>query len=301
MFRTWQSLIGSRHVLTVPFTFMAFYGAMVVALRSANIVVFEHAIIWLAFLCLVRGRPLGFTILVAFAGAVKLLPLAFLVLLPIVYDKRGWQYLAASLSIVAALYAATWLVSPAAFDRWLQVLLAVEERGSLNPSSLSLLKSTARFVARTTELHVSNWSVAIAWCLFATIVVALALRNCRRRGETLTRDPVSQRDLVLFATLTCAIALPRFKDYSFVMLIPAACATAYRMRGWVAGTAILVVCALPLELMTRVPFEPAAHLMSYYPFLLASLLWVTFVGSGNSGTIRSGNSGTRSRKKRRRP
>ena len=183
----------------------AFNGALYTALASGNVVVFEALALFVGFDALLRDRPGRFAALVVAAGALKLVPLVWLGALLVWGGPRRWRSLGLALGAVIALAALTWALSPAYANA---AVAQFDERRWTNPTLLAALRD----LADRTNLAISPTAIYVV--LAAAILAITGARIARRRP--------SPRTLVPLLFVVAALVLPRFKNYSYVELLPAA-------------------------------------------------------------------------------
>jgi hypothetical protein len=221
----------------------------------------------------------------------KLLPMAFLLLLPMVAGRRGWPLLGKALAIGVA----TWSVNlcfEGSFRAYLDVVSLQDERGTFAPSSLAFARDVAEHFA------FPMWSGTLGYLLFAA-AVATALWfgiGCLRRREG------SGDRVVALGTACVAYALiaPRMKDYSYALLIvPALVAIEREWRARRFSVDLLLVF-VPGTAFTRMFGDISASWISaYWPLLCALVLarvyglalmtprWVPVRSARGAGAIES--------------
>ena len=83
-------------------------------------------------------------------------------------------------------------------------------------------------------------------------------------------------NVIMMACLTYALVMPRFKTYSFILLLPPAYYLLRRSTRLPAYGFLLAVLLLTVHppLPVALPFRPVlSHFWLYYPLVLAFLLW----------------------------
>jgi hypothetical protein len=197
-----RGVFDGRHGLLLLFGFNA---ALYTALASGNVALFEALALYVAFDALLRERPGQFAALVVAAAAVKVLPVVFLGFLLVWGGPRRWRALAAAAVAVAVLAAITAAVAPA----YLHAASAqLDERRWNNPTVLAMLRD----LADRTGLALPTTAI---YALLAAAVLAVT-------GWRITKTRPEARTLVPLIFVVAALVLPRFKNYSYVELLPAA-------------------------------------------------------------------------------
>jgi len=243
-------------------------------LRSGNIALFEQLFIWGALWAFLRRRLAVFCGLILLAALIKGQPLFFLFLLAFCDDKKKFAYLAGAVLAFVALNAVAMGTLPHLFAGHLQnAFQSLREGGIANPSTLNL----AREAARLTSAHLSAqalWTGAfIGYILITCAVLFFSLRAVPRIR---TLGPEERRRwLVYLACFVFALACPRFKSYSYILLLAPTYAVIRRMDFLKAAPWLVLLVVMP-TMDVRLPFyDIAAHLATdYYPLLVAAGAWI---------------------------
>jgi len=175
-------------------------------LRAGNISVFEQVLIWVGIVAFLRGRP---WICAALIGAAALFKLTSAALLVILLVDRRRRCVAAALTVacgLAAVHGLSAALRPDLFGAFLRSAAALDDRGQTNPASLALIRDGLERLVREPGSEHLDWIVYGGWVL----LIGLASLSGARRQE-------------LPGALECfayALAAPRFKDYSYILLIP---------------------------------------------------------------------------------
>lgn len=244
---------------------MAFRETLLRDLYSGNISLFEQLALWLAFVFLLQRRWLVFSTLVALAAAAKLTLALFLPLStglmadhPPLDSKRPlgskiqerdvtlWLGPSIALSLLLVVVLISQIATPWSVLDWWHAVSSLDERGRMNPCSLALWRDFAAILG----LGATPFATA-AWIVGSLLIALATARSIWRHRPT-----VALR--LLIATTAVALVLPRFKDYSYVMLIPAAWWVLNHLR-WRAGVGLLLLLLV--------------HVWDYQPLLAAFVLW----------------------------
>lgn len=273
-----QSLFKDEPPLTFAvFLSLGFAGAIYSDLFAGNVSLIEQAFLWGGIALLLRGRPMWFCALVVCASFFKLTPILFLFLLPLVGMKHAWRHLGVSLAAFAGLLGLGEVFWPVHSARFWEVAFSISERGSLgNPSLFA-------FVLDVTEMSgvrgagLQYVSIAI-YGLLAAAVCAVSFKA----WSAAESDPAGQANhehtmwtICLFAAVF-AITMPRFKSYSFIMLLPPALYAIRRaghdLKLWpvLALLSLLPLTPTPVPLPTRTPI---LVFWLYFQLFLAIMVW----------------------------
>lgn len=223
VWRAWFRREPLTFGLTLLLSLVGFRLALRVDLMTGNIAVFEALFVWLALVQWRASRPLAFIGLLSLAGAFKLSPLALLVVLR--------RHAALSAAALVAMLAVAWAFEPTAWSTFVVNAMALDERGPQNPTVLSLLRDTFGVGAVATA----------GWAVLAALIAGLT-------GVALRRQPGPELSAGL-VVLAWSLVLPRFKDYSYVIVLPAAAQAlvATGLRRWPLTLGLTVLLSVPLH------------------------------------------------------
>lgn len=207
----------------VLFIALGFNATLLRDITTGNISTFEQLGIWFAFSLLLRDRPYAAALLLACVAQFKLLPAAFLALIPMVRPQNGIKPFVVGCAVFLGLLTANQVFSPQLTHNYLSLFLEhyerMDERGVGNPSSLALFRDTIDLSAYEPGLSYNRMAGTNAYIAY---LVALALILARAMWQRRARIPKAEPRLLLyFGCALYALAMPRMKDYSYVlMLIP---------------------------------------------------------------------------------
>lgn len=202
---------------------LAFNAAACMDLVAGNKAIVEQLLLWSGLHCYLRSRWWAFCVLVVAASTFNLLPLAFLALLlaaPIPWPQR-LKLLAFGALLFACAVGLPFASHPALLPSYAHALTATREPASVNPCVLGLLDTLAQRAPRGGLL-----GMAASFCqvhalhlygLYALLILAVSFRPllaAARGGE--------RPALVMAAALTYALAAPRLKPYTYILLVPPA-------------------------------------------------------------------------------
>lgn len=266
------------------FALLAFNSTVYIGLKSGNIAALEQVLIWLALWQFIRERYLFFALLIAVAALFKLVPVALLGLLLLTGERRWWQWLLLGLSAFAVLLVTTsLLVGPpllGSFAGALQTVPTTADAGLYNPTLHNLLVETLTVLAVRTGVTAVNVAATGLYGL-ATLVLGVAgwrVAMLARRASL----PDAQTWLLAIGLLTFGLALPRLKDYSYILLlVPAYWAFVHSAQRsslpWLIALAVLptVSPSIVSDYPVTLPNLPTlTYLWGYTPALTALLAWV---------------------------
>jgi len=223
-------------ILLFIFCLFAFHEAVVRDLRAGNITIFEQLLIWTAMLFLVRKRAVLFCLLILIAAQFKLTALVLLPL-PVILD-RDRSSLAAFLAAGAAavlINLAVYYSSPGLFSDFISNAVYVAERHNTAPSVMVFINRAIKSLG----LEIDNLGRA----LYALYLIAL----CSGTYILVKRYDFkkNRHEFVMLSLLVYALILPRFKVYSYVLVIVPALYVVRRVvpGRLLKGLAVILICA----------------------------------------------------------
>lgn len=303
LIRLWMTQFAGRHhsLWLLLLCLLGFNGTLVAAARTGNVAIVVSLLLWYAFYFYVRGAAVAFVMLVLSASVFKLTPLFFLgLLIPPFTGVRPVRYraaLVAGLSCVVTCIAAA-VFMPNAWVRSFSGLLvsfgspSSADRGSINPSVGALIRDIVSRLPIDTTL--SGTLGVILYGLVVVVVGTMAWRAFDRLGKASIDPPEKRMWGVIVWCLVYALILPRFKNYSYVLLILPAYFVIVN-AGFVSGKAVVVVLAvLSTAPQSWVPLHRTAlaFFWDYFPYVFTVGLGVLVIGEINALTQKSDKSTT---------
>lgn len=258
------------------FALLAFNGALYLDLRAGNVSLFEQLGLWLGFFFLLKKRPALFGLCVVLAASFKVVPLAFLGLLLFLGGRKKLLHLGGSLLAFLGLQALSFALNPFLFKEFLRVFFTMlrEVRGITNPSTFVWIQdvlngaSGALFGRPASPLLVFG-----AFLLLAALVAALTWAAVARLRKMPGR--VAEKEMIFLFCLAYSLIMPRFKDYSYILLlVPAYFALKTHAAG-VGRVVLFGLAVLSTAGNTSLPgFEVVfRYLWNYFPLLTAAVFW----------------------------
>jgi glycosyl transferase family 87 len=248
------------------FCALAYAQTIKMDVRAGNISVFEQLPIWTAILAFLRRRPRAFAALVAAAALFKLTTAGLLLLLLLDRSRRSLAALAAGVAGLALVHGVSAALRPDLFAGFLRNAAALDDRGKTNPCTLALIRDG---IERLAGGHVPGHLDMILYGLAVLLIGLTTLSVARRQGRA------GSLECFLFAF---ALAAPRFKDYSYILLIPPSvyvvvnvlpgfvpqllaallvCTHLFAYQSWVAAVALFIALLAHPRPRARRPPGPA--------------------------------------------
>ena len=277
-------LIWNRHFLkldlawTTAFYFiLAYNGTIYSDLVSGNVSLFEHLGLWIGFAALLQGRYALFSLCVILVAQFKLTPIFFAVLLLLAPKRPQWQWFAACAAGFVAVFLLNLLFQPALLKDFFTVAAALDERGASNSRHTRVCSRRLDRIGGPSFSERTRADEAIfAVAALAIGVLSLAVVARHRRANA---EPNSKL-IVYFACLAYALAAPRMKPYSYILLLIPTLALIHllprRTLVPAASAALAALVVFPLG-NSLLPFRSLSQLLyEYMPLAAALAAWVGF-------------------------
>ena len=196
----------------------------------------------------------------------------FLLLLWLSKEKRKYIYFFGSSILYLSILLLSYIASPSLFKDFVRNAGGIDERGLINPSTLPLIRDLLSLLAERTGITVS---AGVEWALFITVITAIVFVTWRAYRALRSAEVEDQERIAVFlACLVYALILPRFKDYSFVLLIVPTYFIIKRST-YLSAYPLLFIFAILSSRSIRSPALDAIFitLWAYYPLILAYCVW----------------------------
>lgn len=176
---------------------------------AGNVSTFEQLFLWWGIVLAMRGLVGRGEVLIAASAMFKLATLALTPLLVVIRrGRRSYFIVAGVLAVCATLLAWNVMLHPDQWQSFLTAARTLDERGIQCPSVLAQIRDLADAMGLTSAVATGVYAVWV--CL----VVATVLWAYRR-----TRSMSNVIPMVYVVILAYAIAVPRMKDYSYILLL----------------------------------------------------------------------------------
>jgi hypothetical protein len=256
-------------------TWLGFNSAFSVDFYAGNITVFEVTLLFLAFMFLLAEEVKYFVLFILLASFFKIVPLFFLILLPLLdFKKYAKHFLFGILGF--AIYALiNWMVFPQFTSEFVfEALHRTAELGRINPSTWSFFKEVVQLGNQYLGMTIDfTWMFFMIFCGFIYYYSLKAWSVYKKNNTELDR-----KLLIFFAITIFCVTAPRMKDYLFILVIPSLIyGTSFLRQSipvWVGYLPFLVASK---ESIRPFLFRDIYNLAdSYYPLGIALLLWYLF-------------------------
>jgi hypothetical protein len=278
LWTTWFVRAGGRGWF-LAFAALGYNAAICRDLMVGNMSVFEQTLIWFGVFALMRGRLGLFCLLIILSAQFKILPVCLVGLVLLTDSRYKWHYFAGSIVACVLLVAGVYLWDPSAFLTYWRLLADVglmEPGGVIHPCARTMIKDIVADAMKTFGVLEDLKPKTLAYPVYAVYalgVVLVYLRVVRRRMDL--------RTAVYLGMLTYAIAAPRMKDYSYMLLlVPTFELVRDRMTRPGPGRLLVFAVALLLSI-------PGMNVLwRYRSLVLAGWVWVTSLRAGGTAAER---------------
>ncbi len=207
------------------FCLVAFNSAIFWDLRTGNISILEQFLLWIAFYLFLKDKLFLFCLFIVMSCVFKITPAFFLLLLWFTKDKYRWDYFGGTCLCLAGLFLISYVLFPELYQGFSNNVKAVKESfegGRINPSTPSLIMDIWIFIninrIKTGMSIPLNYLQAVYVFVVITIL-AITIRFFLKSFLKYENHKDYKKVLVFFMCLTYALILPRFKPYSYILLI----------------------------------------------------------------------------------
>lgn len=274
----WLRIFRFREHLGLFLVFLPFaLGAGVIAdLRAGNISIFEQALIWFGFYLFLRGRTAGFCLAILCAASFKLIPILLLGFLLTTGGRRDIAYAICFGGLFGLLMALNYIVWPELTSSFLQNVRNLNgERGIHNPSTWAFLQDATSWLQSHAQLSLPKLVPLAVYGGMSLFAVVISFKALQRSKVCRVKDAVLWQ--ICLTCLLYAVVVPRFKNYSYILVIAPAFFVLLSGRlptSLVLGCVLVMSCTQMNFLEFGKVLSPLVHAyMEYYPLLVVWLVW----------------------------
>lgn len=254
------------------FVLMAFDATIFWDFKTGNITIFEQVILWSGLFAFLRGRLILFSLLIILASLIKVSPLFFLILIPLSDIRGKWWYTLGAFLATVVIYLCIYLTNPELFQSFVTLMRGLYESAQFyNYSTLSIIDY---FQKSATAIPLGESPAEMTYAIYAVVVLAfvfITLWVMHVRNRLI--PAIDRKLLIIIACILYAIILPRFKCYSYIILI---IPSLFMIREYFASRAnpyLIFLFLLPVAFPM-----PSEHIYQFlstlYPLYLAYFVWV---------------------------
>ena len=277
----WLATIWARLLKSPPwqpawvlFLVFAYSSCIFVDFASGNVTTIEQCALWTGVAWLLAGRRWLFVGAVVIASLFKLTPILLLLVLLARPDRDRYRLVGAGFAMLGAVLLLTYAITPELTRQFLHSVTSLDERGRINPALLALVRDAAAVIQRARGISINTGTQTAIYLILALGIAAATGRAVVRIGRSASTDRL---ELMLYiAMLGYALALPRFKNYSYMLLIVPTYFIATRSTRLWRAAPILVIAALPVYSWLTTT-DNLALLANYSQYLIAFAAWCLFL------------------------
>jgi hypothetical protein len=210
----------------------AFHAAIQLDLWAGNISIFEQLLIWSAVLCYLKNKRILFTTLIVIVALFKITPIVFLGLLLLDKEKQSFILFGLGSLVFLLINLISYITNPL-YKIFLSLPNVLDSTGYVNPALLPLIKFTIlpKLAFIKTDLSQPIYLTVVLLIIFLTLYF---LRSCDFKNKMMN---------VTILFLLYAAIIPRFKDYSYILLIIPALYVIYSLKTkWAKTILLLLLC-----------------------------------------------------------
>lgn len=251
---------------------LAFDAAIFWDLKAGNVAIIEQFLLWTGFVFLLKRRPLIFCVFVILAAIFKVTPIFFLCLLPLSSLRNKWRYFVGACTFFLMVMILCYIVSPDMVRSYVSSLSLIQERApDYNYALLPFFQDLIQTFGSLTHLSIPALTPLVLYMMAMIgilLTTAAAFRWSSRNKIVL--DPILS---IMLVCIIYVLLVPRFKCYSYIILIAPAC---YVMMKYLSAKAYPFIFLL-LIIPVRNPLPEAALISQYrlyYLLYLTLALWI---------------------------
>jgi len=283
--RIWSRLLGTSvtEPMWVLFLAFAYSSAIFIDVVSGSVTTFEQCFVWVGVTALLRDRYRLYAAAVVVASLFRLTPLVLLVVCLAARDGGGRRYLAGGLAAFAGIFLLTYAITPRLTVEFLQSIPKnYGESGRLNPASLPLVTDVSAMIERM--YHVALPSL-IQVAAYLAIALAVAVPTWIVAARLAKSDAANRVEIIVYlVAIVQPLVMPRFKNYSYMLLV----APTY----YIATRSTHLRSALPLLLLACLPVyswitsaDKITLVANYSQWLIAAGAWALYLYEIRAGGL----------------
>ncbi|NIO49981.1 MAG: DUF2029 domain-containing protein [Candidatus Aminicenantes bacterium] len=264
--------------LFLVWSLRAFNRAIYMDFRAGNISIIEEFLIWSGMLFLLYGgRYLLFGLCLLVASFFKLLPIVLIGFVLIVGTgkiKDRIKQLAIICLIGLVIWGAGLLIMPFEFGEWFNFLRSASfmprESGIINPAILPFIRQIIGNGGKVLELI-----LYFLWIFIVFFISYFVSRNILKKDFSLLQK---KKYLFFLWCFVYPIILPRFKDYTFIFLLPVFyySLTEIIRKDKKRALKVIAVFLLTFSFVVLGRGAESTIVLEYWPLLVTITAWIIF-------------------------
>ncbi len=271
--RMWSRLL--RTSITEPawilFLIFGYSSTLFVDFVSGSVTTFEHLLIWIGVSWLRKERYSAYVAAIVGASLFRLTPILLLLACLAVPGRRGYRLVAGGIAAFACILLLTYAVTPRLSVEFLQSIQKnYGERGFLNPATLPLVEDVA---ALANESYGISLTPVVQMAIYLAIAAAILVPTLIAVRGVARSQAGNRIDVIVYLVfLATALVLPRFKNYSYMLLLVPTYYIATRSTRLQQAVPLLLLACLPVYSWITRP-ENIDLLANYSQWLIAFGAW----------------------------
>jgi hypothetical protein len=281
----WSRLL--RTSMTEPawilFLIFAYSSTIFVDFASGSVTTFEQLLIWTGVSWLRKERYWAYVVAVVAASLFRLTPMFLLLACLAVPDRRGYRLVASGIAAFACILLLTYAVTPGLTVEFLQSIPKnVGERGYINPATLPLVQDVTALVEGRYGISLTP---VVQTAIYVTFAAAILVPTMIAVRGVATIEAGNRIDVIVYLVfLASALVLPRFKNYSYMLLLVPTYYIATRSTRMQQAFPLLLLACLPVySWITRA--ENIDLLANYSQWLIAFGAWGLYMYELQGGAL----------------
>lgn len=241
------------------FLLTAYHATVIRDYVVGNVSIFEQVFLWLGFLFFLQKRLILFCVMIVAGSFFKITSVVFL-FLPLLFsrEKKTVLLLATSLVALGLFYFVSYWDFPNGFEGLRLRYAQLQWEGSyLNPSSYAFIRQLVKDSGVPIhEVTGETWKIFAGYALVMLTATFVVLRK--------TKLWTNPSIILLVSIFLYALLLPRFKDYSYILLV-------------LPSLVVLRDMVPSLVLQAALVLAVCLHLTDYQSFFAAVLLFIVML------------------------
>ncbi len=217
-------------------------------------------------------------LLILIASIIKIAPVIYLALIPLVGGKDKIKIMIIGVAALTLIMVLSYIGNQELFAAFIGNAANLDERGLVNPSLYALLGDPGKWLLKHRGFEISPL-LALGVYLAGTVIISGISWKSYVKLKKISNSDKHKMVIYLFCIVS-ALVMPRFKAYSYILLI----VPAYYIMTEYADR-LKAVPVLVIALLLTIPSKwnlPGTGLLiraiwEYYPLILASVLWIMYL------------------------
>ena len=255
------------------FLLFAYSSAIFIDFISGSVTTFEQLLLWIGVTALLEARYWPYVAAVVAASLLRIALIPLLLACLIAPARRGFGYVAGGVAAFASILLFTYVVAPQLTVGFFQsVPKNFGESGRLNPALMPLVRDVSALASRVYDVP-QTLQFAL-YVLLAALIVAPTIAMARRVADT---TAVNRHEVTVYLVfLAYALAMPRLKNYGYMLLVAPTFYIATRSTRLRRAVPLLLIACLPVYTWVTRP-ENITLVANYSQWLIALGAWGLYI------------------------